>query len=193
MADGEKLPDRLVISLRSSDGRRNAGGEQVDADGSFSIHGIPPGSYEVWANAQGGPVAVTQITATGAATEGHMLKVGTQSVGINAMLAEGSANVTGFAKRDGKPAAGVMILMAPKNPGADREMFRRDQSDSDGSFSLRQAVPGEYTVVAIEDGWALDWARPEVLAHYLPKGLKVIVPPHAKDFAIKDAVEVQPK
>ncbi len=193
MADGEKLPDRLVISLRSSDGRRNAGGEQVDADGSFSIHGIPPGSYEVWANAQGGPVAVTQITATGAATEGHMLKVGTQSVGINAMLAEGSANVTGFAKRDGKPAAGVMILLAPKNPGADREMFRRDQSDSDGSFSLRQAVPGEYTVVAIEDGWALDWARPEVLAHYLTKGLKVIVPPHAKDFAIKDAVEVQPK
>ena len=43
MAGGEKLPDRLMISLRSSDGRRSVGGEQVDADGSFSMHGIPPG------------------------------------------------------------------------------------------------------------------------------------------------------
>ncbi len=193
MADGGKLPDRLTISLRSSDGRRNAGGEEVDADGSFSLHGVPPGSYEVWASAQGGSVAVTQMTATGAATEGHMLKVGNQAVAISAMLAEGSATVTGFAKRDGKPAAGVMVLLAPKNPGADREMFRRDQSDSDGSFSLRQAVPGEYTVVAIEDGWVLDWARPEVIAHYLARGVKVVVPPHAKDFAIKDPIEVQPK
>jgi len=193
MADGEKLPDRLNISLRSSDGRRNVGGEQVDADGSFSIHGIPPGNYEVWASAQGGSVAVTQMTATGAATEGHMLKVGSQPVAISATLAEGSATVTGFAKRDGKPAAGAMVLLAPKNPGADREMFRRDQSDSDGSFTLRQAVPGEYTVVAIEDGWVLDWARPEVIAHYLTRGLKLTVLPHSKDFALKDAVEVQAK
>jgi hypothetical protein len=193
MAGGEKLPDRLNISLRSSDGRRNLGGEQVGADGSFSLHGIPPGSYEVWANAQGVSVAVIQMTSTGAATEGHMLKVGSQPVAISATLAEGSTTVTGFAKRDGKPAEGAMVLLAPKNPGADREMFRRDQSDSDGSFSLRQAVPGDYTVVAIEDGWVLDWARPEVIAHYLAKGLKVTVPPHAKDFAIKDAIEVQPK
>ena len=192
MAGGEKLPDELSISLRSSDGR-NAGGERVDADGSFSLHGIPPGSYEVWANAAGTPVAVTNLTATGATTEGHLLKVGSQPVAISATLAAGSATVTGFAKRDGKPAAGVMILMTPKNPRADHEMFRRDQSDSDGSFTLRQAVPGEYTVVAIEDGWALDWAHPEVIAHYLPKGQKVTVPTHSKDFALKDAVEVQPK
>ena len=100
--------------------------------------GFLPGSYEVWANAQGGSLAVTHMTATGAATEGHTLKVGSQPVAISATLAEGSATVTGFAKRDGKPAAGVMVLLAPKNPGADREMFRRDQSDSDGSFTLHQ-------------------------------------------------------
>jgi hypothetical protein len=193
MVDGEKLPDRLMISLRSSDGRRSVGGEQVDADGSFLIHGISPGSYEVWANAQGGSVAVIRMTSSGGAIEGHTLKVGNQPVAISATLAEGSSTVTGYAKRDGKPAAGVMVLLAPKIPGADREMFRRDQSDSDGSFTLRQTVPGEYTVVAIEDGWALDWARTEVIAHYLARGLKVTVPPHAKDFAIKNVVEVQPK
>ena len=47
--------------------------------------------------------------------------------------------------------------------------------------------------MAIEDGWTLDWARPEVILHYLAKGLKIIIPAHTKDFAIKDRIEVQPK
>jgi hypothetical protein len=94
--------------------------------------------------------------------------------------------------RDGKPAAGVMILLVP-NPAAEREMFRRDQSDSDGSFQMSRVVPGQYTAVAIEDGWTLDWARPEVIARYLAGGQKVTVPAHTKDFAIKDSVPVQPK
>jgi hypothetical protein len=101
--------------------------------------------------------------------------------------------VTGFAKRDGKPAAGAMVLLAPKNPAADREMFRRDQSNSDGSFSLNRVIPGEYTVIAIEDGWTLDWARPEVIAHYLANGQKLIVSPRGKDVALADPVEVQSK
>ncbi|HEX3469828.1 MAG TPA: carboxypeptidase regulatory-like domain-containing protein, partial [Silvibacterium sp.] len=192
MAGGEKLPDGLGISLRSLDGR-NAGGGRADADGSFSLQGIPPGSYEVWANASDTSLAVTHLTATGATTEGHVLKVGSQPVAISATLAEGSATVTGFAKSGGKPAAGVMILLAPKDPAAGREMFRRDQSDSDGSFTLQRVIPGEYTVVAIEDGWDLNWAHSEVISHYLARGQKITVPPHSKDFSLKDAVEVQPK
>ena len=58
-------------------------------------------------------------------------------------------------------------------------LVRRDQSDSDGSFALRDAAPGEYTVVAIDGGWddgiGLDWTRPEVIARYLPGGIAVTV------------------
>ena len=86
-----------------------------------------------------------------------------------------------------------MILLVPKDPATEREMFRRDQSDSDGSFELSRVVPGEYTVVAIEDGWTLDWARAEVIAHYLAGGQKITVPPRIKDFAMKEMVTVQPK
>jgi hypothetical protein len=32
-------------------------------------------------------------------------------------------------------------------------MFRRDQSDFDGSFVLRGVVPGSYTIVGVEDAW----------------------------------------
>jgi len=192
MTGGGALPDRLNISLRSSDGR-NGGGGRVESDGSFALHGVTPGSYEVWVTAADTSLAVTHLTATGASTEGNTIKVTSQPVAISATLAEGSASVTGFARRDDKAAPGVMVLLVPKTPGAEREMFRRDQSDSDGSFVLNRVVPGDYMVVAIENGWTLDWAHAEVIAHYLPGGLKVTVPAHTKDFAIRDSVPVQPK
>ncbi len=53
-----------------------------------------------------------------------------------------------------------MIVLLPKNPAQWRALTRRDQSDSDGSFALRSVAPGEYTVIAIEDGWQLDWTSP---------------------------------
>ena len=192
MAGGEEMPDRLIISLRAADGR-NVGGDRVGPDGAFSLHGVPPGNYEVWVAAANTSLAVTHLTATGASTEGNVIKVGSAPVAISATLADGSATVTGFARRDDKPAAGVMVLLVPKNPAVEREMFRRDQSDSDGSFQLNRVVPGQYTLVAIENGWTLDWARAEVIAHYLAGGQRVTVPAHTKDFAIKDPVAVQPK
>jgi len=192
MASGEQLPDRLNVSLRTSDGR-NGGTERANDDGTFTIHGVAPGNYELWVAAPGTSLAVTHLTATGATTEGNAVRIGTASVAISASLVEGSVTVTGFAAHDGKPASGVMVLLVPRNPGAEREMFRRDQSDSDGSFQLNRVVPGQYTLVAVEDGWTLDWARPEVIAHYLPNGMKLIIPNHTKDLGLKDKIQVQPK
>jgi hypothetical protein len=72
-----------------------------------------------------------------------------------------------------------MVLLIPKDPAAFPELVRRDQSDSDGSFAIRDAAPGEYTVVAIEGAWGdgngLDWTRPEVIGRYLPGGVAVTV------------------
>ena len=36
-------------------------------------------------------------------------------------------------------------------------------------------VPGQYTLVAIEDAWELDWADPEIVGRYLPGGIAVTV------------------
>ena len=87
-----------------------------------------------------------------------------------------------------------MIVLIPHDPANNRDLFRRDQSDSDGSFGLRNVIPGKYTVVAIEDGWTLNWADPNVIAHYLARGQSVtITGTNRKTTAIKEAVEVQPK
>jgi hypothetical protein len=36
-------------------------------------------------------------------------------------------------------------------------------------------MPGKYIAVAIQDGWILEWGKPEVLAQYVRKGVAVTV------------------
>jgi hypothetical protein len=85
-----------------------------------------------------------------------------------------------------------MVVLVPQDRGANRGLFRRDQSDSDGSFSLRDAAPGKYTVVAIEDGWELEWARPQVIRRYLSQGVGVTITDHsAKLVQLPEPVPVQ--
>jgi hypothetical protein len=54
-------------------------------------------------------------------------------------------------------------------------LVRRDQSDSDGTFSLFNVLPGKYTVVAIENGWSLLWLKHDVMEPYLKHGQPVEV------------------
>jgi hypothetical protein len=68
-----------------------------------------------------------------------------------------------------------MIMLVPRQPSAYRALVRRDQSDSDGSFSLRDVPAGQYTVIAILDGWNLDWNDRETMARYLSHGVAVTV------------------
>jgi hypothetical protein len=87
-----------------------------------------------------------------------------------------------------------MIVLIPKHAGNLEALARRDQSDSDGSFSLRNVVPGQYTIVAIEDGWELDWMQPGVLARYLPGGTAVTVNDSSEDLVhLAGPVVVQPR
>jgi hypothetical protein len=107
-------------------------------------------------------------------------------------VSQGSTKMQGFAKRNGKGLAGVMIVLAPKELAAMDGLARRDQSDSDGSFALRDVAPGDYVVVAIQDGWNLDWADASVIARYLPGGLPVTVSDKSgKLLTLSAAVPVQ--
>src|SRR5437868_2518298 len=113
---------------------------------------------------------------------------------VTLTLLAGVVNVEGFAKRSGKAAPGVMIALVPKDPADNRELFRRDQSDLDGSFSLRSVIPGLYTVVAIENGWDLDWSEPGVIAHYCQHRREIQVSDRAEGpIHLDSAVEVQAK
>ena len=90
--------------------------------------------------------------------------------------------------------AGVMVILVPKDPESHQELFRRDQSDLDGSFALRGVIPGTYTIVAVEDAWGFPWQQPDVLARYVKHGQSVIIPEMMQGSVhLSDPVAVQPR
>jgi hypothetical protein len=84
-------------------------------------------------------------------------------VQLGITLCQNLSTINGTARSKGQPAAGAMILLVPENPELNLPLFRRDQSDSDGTFTLRDVVPGRYKILAIENGWDLEWANSALL------------------------------
>jgi hypothetical protein len=101
-------------------------------------------------------------------------------------------NVEGFAKSGEKGIAGVMVVLVPKDPSSSPDLFRRDQTDLDGSFQLNSVVPGSYTILAIQDGWDLDWSQPASIAPYMKKG-QLIEVPNQRSSLLPQPVGVQAK
>jgi hypothetical protein len=164
------IPARLFIGLGSAH-KATAGVQQVNDKGEAEFPQIPSGRYQllVWSSTK--PYSIAHLSAEGAEVSGHTLTVtGGSTPTVSLTLVGGSLNIDGIAQRDGKPFAGAMVVLVPKNPETNRELFRRDQSDLDGTFSLRDVVPGSYTVLAIDNGWDLDWSQPAIIAAYLKYG-----------------------
>jgi hypothetical protein len=92
------------------------------------------------------------------------------TVQLTITMSKGLARVDGKVLRGEKPVSQSMILLAPQSLEGNLDLFRRDQSDSDGTFSLYRVLPGKYIVVAIENGWDLDWQNPAVLKPFLEHG-----------------------
>jgi len=175
MADGTPLPSRLGLALRSDNAMKREIPSRLTAKGELRFDSVPPGSFALLPRGGDFSVAVVSIQTGDAVRQDSRIEVGDQPLSLTVTLANGATDVIGFAHDGGKGKPGVMIVLVPKNSPTNLSMFRRDQSDSDGSFRLREVAPGQYTVVAIEDGWELEWARPEVIRRYLPGGISVTV------------------
>jgi len=139
----------------------------------FKDSEIRPGSYDVLLlNAPG--FQVKGLLAKGARTVGQTLEIsGGGSVQLVCTGTHAVARINGIVLRDDKPFAGAMVVLVPRDPDSNWVLFRRDQSDSDGTFTLPEVIPGSYTVIAIENGWDLDWASPAVLLPYLKNGTPI--------------------
>jgi hypothetical protein len=194
IAGEEKLPPQLFVALR--DARlRTLGFQTVDPNGDVHFEGIPAGRYAIVATSPGKEYFVSQTSSFGSVTSGNSFDLAPgSSPSLSALLVSGTASVEGFVKRSGKAAAGVMVVLLPTDSESNIELFRRDQSDFDGSFVLRDVVPGSYKVIAIEDGWNVDWSVPTVLVRYTPRGQKVTIGPQMQgSVSLPEPVEVQPR
>jgi hypothetical protein len=173
------------ISLVSLHPQRNYFATLNDT-GDFSIQ-VPPGEYQVIGQIP--QMYLASVKSPDTLVKGRMLQVKAGSAArLEIVAGNGYGQVEGVAERNGRPASGVMVLLAPEDGKDNQILFRRDQSDSDGSFLLFNIIPGRYRLLAINEGWELDWADPNVLAAYLKKSITVQVQAHDK---LQQMVEVQ--
>jgi hypothetical protein len=183
------------LNIAMLDTRRQVVGFQaMNAAGEVQFEHVPAGKYGILIYSQNRRYSVARIVSGGVETFGHELNVPPGfSLSMTVFLAVGIVNVEGFAMRGGKPCSGVMVALVPKDPQSHLELFRRDQSDSDGSFVLPAVIPGNYTLIAVEDAWGFQWQQPDVLNHYLQHGQNITIGElMTTSVHLPEPVEVQP-
>lgn len=171
------LPPQLTIGLRVPGGALRSW-DAADSKGVAHLKNVPAGRYNVvgWTNTRG-QYSISRVAVSGGELAGQTITVDAgATVDAAVILIRGQATVDGTVMRNGKPLAGAMVVLVPNKPEDHADLFRRDQSDLDGTFSVGGVVPGNYTLVAIENGWDLDWSRPEVIAPYLKHGEPIHIP-----------------
>lgn len=188
------IPPNLMVALRSG-GRGIAVARPVDSKGEAELPEVAAGRYEVSVFGGAKRYSISRMSAEGADVSGHILTVTPgSSPSVSLTVVGGSVEVEGTAKKAGKGFAGAMVVLVPTNPEVDHDLFRRDQSDLDGTFTLHGVVPGSYTLVAIENGWDLDWSKPGVIAAYAKHGRSVRVGTQGEhSMSVAESVDVQPK
>ena len=198
MADNQS-PPRLTVSMR--EGSRQVAGASTQTSGTsknensdeLEFDSIPPGKYEFSVFGQGNRYFVSRLSATGAEVSGRTLMVTAgSSPTVRLTVVSGSADVEGVVRKSGQAFSGAMVVLVPANPETDSDLFRRDQSDQDGTFVLHNVIAGAYTILAIEDGWEMDWSRAGVISVYLKGGRKIeVTGASSKAIRVEEPIEVQ--
>lgn len=175
--EGNEKPGGQTMLLFVALNGARAAQAPVEADGSFSVKDAPlwGGRYRIELENGLAYYYLKSIDVKGATFSGSELDIPYgASVQLSLVAAKGVPHVNGIAMKDDKPFAGAMVLLIPQDLNRS-DLIRRDQSDSDGTFTLNDVAPGRYTAVAIDDGHDLEYAEPSVIRPYLSLGQAVNV------------------
>jgi hypothetical protein len=165
-------------------GRRDQGDEPADR-----VIEAPPGRYEVVLQGRQN-VFITGLSAKGAEASGRYVTVPAGESTVTVHVATGRATLSGVATLKEKPCVGAMVLLVPITIEDKNSItfLREDQTNTDGSFDLTNVIPGQYILVAIDDGWEINWGDPSTLRRYLLQGVPVDLKSSAM---VKQNVEAQ--
>jgi hypothetical protein len=194
MPAGEPSPKQLNIALQDSRMQVVAFTE-VNPSGEAAFEDIAAGKYSILAFSPNKRYSVIRTVSSGVETPGRDLNATSGSaLSVTVFLVGGVVSLEGFVKRAGKSSSGIMVALIPKDPQSHLDMFRRDQSDSDGSFVLRDVIPGTYTLIAVEDAWGFLWQQPDALKRYLEHGQNLTIGElMTNSVHLPDPIEAQPR
>ena len=193
--DGNAFTGRGVVELEPADGTGPLIPDAPIMGDSFKFDAVPAGAWVLQAVGQETQLPVLAVgPRNGKPQSGNRITVEDKPLALTVTVSASNTRLEGFAVKNGKGLAGAMVILVPRDLAEIAELARRDQSDSDGSFALLNVAPGNYTVLAIEDAWGMDWFDPAVISRYLPRGIAVTVKDKSeKTVHLGQPVEVQAK
>ncbi len=174
-ADAES--PRGSVNFRKQDAGGQMSSTRTGTDGQIDFQ-LYPGKYNISAGYS--HYVIKSVTGTGAKVTGRTIEItDAKPVKLAITMTMDEARVDGVVKAaDGnKPVAGAFVILVPEDMVHDEPLIRRNQSGTDGSFLFTKVIPGKYTVVALKDGWNVEWAKPEVMKPYLAKGEPITIGP----------------
>ena len=148
---------------RRFNGRSGGDGRTLD---------VPPGRYRV-SLARAGSAYLTGVTAVGADVHGNLIDLRQANVKVTLHVETAPSTIRGICLRDGQPLSSAMVLLVPASLGqaGSIPVTQRDETNTDGSFDLRDVSPGQYILIAIDRGWDVNWRDPATLERYLLNGI----------------------
>jgi hypothetical protein len=189
-ANDTPLPKPLQLSLRTTQPNRLVG-NRINDKGIAVLENIPPGDYSFVLNGAK-RMNVLRLTVNGKLVADKRLHITAGgNIPVDLTVSGVSVQIDGFAKRDGKPAEASMVVLVPAGPDTSEDLFRRDQSDLDGSFTFNDVPPGDYILIAIDDGWPLRWTDIPTLTPFLAHGVSVTIPATSSPMHLAAPVSTQ--
>lgn len=154
----------------AGNGRRRFNGRGGGGDG--RTLDVPPGRYRLTLS-RAGAAYLTGISAAGADVHGNLIDLRQSTVKVTLHVETAPSTVRGICLLHGQPLSGAMVLLVPASLGQTGSIpvARRDETNTDGSFDLRDVSPGQYILVAIDRGWDVNWRDPATLERYLLHGV----------------------
>ncbi len=150
----------------------------LDSSGVFSFDNVPPGRRRVQMTGADGFFA-SQITAEGAVLDGPFIDIAPgAAIQLTIVASDDIGTLKGFVMNGGKPVAGVLAVLAPRNDSKDPGDYRGFQTDSDGSFDYQNVRAGEYVLFAVEKV-NLEYANPAAVRPYLASGKSLRILAHS--------------
>ena len=164
-AGGVRAPNPLMLYFSQVAGNQYLP-ITVAADGTFEVSALPPGRYQIGIN---GPdwFHFRSVDVKGGKFKDGLLDLPDGAkVQVFLTASTDKTALSGIALRDEKPVAGAIVLLFPEDPDRS-DLIRRDQSDSDGTFTLPDVPPGRYRVLAVDNGRGLAYGDAGAIKPYL--------------------------
>lgn len=179
VADGDAavLP-HTIIGLNSEPPGLSAYAREVASDGTFQVPVTTPGAFRLRMGGSPG-VFVRQVMVGDAPTADGLIHVGAEDVHVRVVAGNGVGKVKGLVMRNGRPLAGVLVVLAQSTLPPDPSLYYGFLTDSDGSFDFTQVRPGAYRLFPVDDE-QFEYANPAAVKPHMANALEVRVEPHGQ-------------